>query len=319
MYSLCADLEDGTGRELIVCRKIVQCASAYYVFSLKHDDLYQGRDDRSRLYIGKLRAITGGVAGDPASADAKDLPPQADPILRAYNSISREINEQGGASASADAKAAGSSNPNMTPDGPLRKEMAVIHFNNFKRPLDKDSGIRGLELCIGKVDPLKVLGKFSDKNTPHLTLSTEAERSLAEKRRNSNVKLYAPFRDIRAQGRQNELRKDLFMVLHERNSRYDPLSSCLVDFHGRANLASVKNFQLIMSTPESASRDDKGTGGGSPRDPNLFDNEEANRFILQLGKSTGDCFNMDYKHPLSMFQAFAICIARFDANLTFNK
>lgn len=30
---------------------------------------------------------------------------------------------------------------------------------------------------------------------------------------------------------------------------YDPLSSCLVDFQGRATVASVKNFQLIISTP----------------------------------------------------------------------
>ena len=31
--------------------------------------------------------------------------------------------------------------------------------------------------------------------------------------------------------------------------RYDPLSSCLVDFKGRANIASVKNFQLVQSYP----------------------------------------------------------------------
>ena len=32
--------------------------------------------------------------------------------------------------------------------------------------------------------------------------------------------------------------------------RYDPLSACLVDFKGRANVASVKNFQLVVSYPE---------------------------------------------------------------------
>lgn len=33
-------------------------------------------------------------------------------------------------------------------------------------------------------------------------------------------------------------------------TRYDPLSSCLVDFKGRATAASVKNFQLMKSFPE---------------------------------------------------------------------
>lgn len=32
-------------------------------------------------------------------------------------------------------------------------------------------------------------------------------------------------------------------------ARYDALSSCLVDFKGRASIASVKNFQLIKSEP----------------------------------------------------------------------
>ena len=54
-YSLCADLDDGTGRELIVCRKILRSQTAHYVFSLKSDDLWRGREQRSRLFIGKLR------------------------------------------------------------------------------------------------------------------------------------------------------------------------------------------------------------------------------------------------------------------------
>ncbi len=53
-YSLCADLEDGTGRELIVCRK-VPSLSSHYIFSLKQEDLWLKREKRSRLYLGKLR------------------------------------------------------------------------------------------------------------------------------------------------------------------------------------------------------------------------------------------------------------------------
>ena len=56
-YSLCADLEDGTGRELIVCRK-VPSLSSHYIFSLKQEDLWLKREKRSRLYLGKLRQIS---------------------------------------------------------------------------------------------------------------------------------------------------------------------------------------------------------------------------------------------------------------------
>ncbi len=52
--------------------------------------------------------------------------------------------------------------------------------------------------------------------------------------------------------------------------RYDPLSSCLVDFHGRANVASVKNFQIIRSDPVETS--DK------------MRYSESEQFILQMGK-----------------------------------
>ena len=39
-------------------------------------------------------------------------------------------------------------------------------------------------------------------------------------------------------------------VLHQRESKYDRLSSCLVDFKSRAVCASVKNFQIVQSEPE---------------------------------------------------------------------
>ena len=40
----------------------------------------------------------------------------------------------------------------------------------------------------------------------------------------------------------------------------------------------------------------------------------AKRVILQQGKVGPHCFNMDYAYPLSMLQAFAICLSRFDTN-----
>jgi hypothetical protein len=64
-------------------------------------------------------------------------------------------------------------------------------------------------------------------------------------------------------------------------ARYDPLSSCLVDFRGRANIASVKNFQLIRS----------GFTVLPPSHPmygkDQIERDAAEDFILQLGKVRG--------------------------------
>lgn len=92
--------------------------------------------------------------------------------------------------------------------------------------------------------------------------------------------------------------------MNERTSKYDPLSSCLVDFKGRANVASVKNFQLVESTPAEVVTTD------------MLQIDADKEYVLQMGKTTEDCFNMDFKNPLSLLQAFAICIARFDAKLS---
>ena len=122
-------------------------------------------------------------------------------------------------------------------------------------------------------------------------------------------------------------------MLHERTSRYDPLSSCLVDFKGRANVASIKNCQFVESGPQVRRAVLLPllllhlffllTTAPSPL-PRLQDNQgpqatrpdEEKEFVLQLGKTTEDCFNMDFSHPLSLLQAFAICICRFDAKLS---
>jgi len=37
-----------------------------------------------------------------------------------------------------------------------------------------------------------------------------------------------------------------------------------------------------------------------------------------MGKVGKNCFNMDYQFPMSMLQAFAICIARFDTKCAVN-
>ena len=70
----------------------------------------------------------------------------------------------------------------------------------------------------------------------------------------------------------------------------EQVGAYVLNFNGRVTMASVKNFQLV--TPED---------------------QEA--VLLQFGRVGKDLFTMDYQHPLSPFQAFAICLSSFDSKL----
>lgn len=67
----------------------------------------------------------------------------------------------------------------------------------------------------------------------------------------------------------------------------DQLQAFVLNFNGRVEKPSVKNFQLI-------------------------DERSDDRIYLQFGRVTNDTFNMDFEWPLSPFQAFAICLSSFD-------
>lgn len=78
---------------------------------------------------------------------------------------------------------------------------------------------------------------------------------------------------------------------------HEHLQCWCLNFHGRVTLASVKNFQLVVS-PEN--------GQAGP---------EHEKVILQFGKVGKDVYTMDYSYPLSAFQAFAICLSSFDTKI----
>jgi hypothetical protein len=91
-----------------------------------------------------------------------------------------------------------------------------------KRPVS--NGVRGMEVCIPNVD--------AEGTTARPVLKPPSD-------------LNKYFKRVQLAGAQNEMLGKRLFILHEKASRYDALSSCLVDFRGRANIASVKNFQLI--------------------------------------------------------------------------
>jgi len=64
-------------------------------------------------------------------------------------------------------------------------------------------------------------------------------------------------------------------------------------------VASVKNFQLVAAI--------------DPSQPGAQVDQDA--VLLQFGKVGKDMFTMDYRYPLSAFQAFAICLTNFGTKL----
>lgn len=73
-------------------------------------------------------------------------------------------------------------------------------------------------------------------------------------------------------------------VSNQINNNYIEYNAYVLDFDGRVEKGSVKNFQLC--------------------DP------EREEFIyLQFGRINDDTFSMDFKFPLSPIQAFGICLS----------
>ncbi|XP_074339828.1 tubby-like F-box protein 3 isoform X2 [Apium graveolens] len=88
------------------------------------------------------------------------------------------------------------------------------------------------------------------------------------------------------------------LILKNKSPRWHEQLQCwCLNFNGRVTVASVKNFQLVASAE-----------GGET----TAEHEEV---ILQFGKVDKDVFTMDYRYPISAFQAFAICLSSFDTKI----
>uniref|UniRef100_A0A7N0TX03 Tubby-like F-box protein n=1 Tax=Kalanchoe fedtschenkoi TaxID=63787 RepID=A0A7N0TX03_KALFE len=109
------------------------------------------------------------------------------------------------------------------------------------------------------------------------------------------------------------------LVLKNKPPRWHEQLQCwCLNFRGRVTVASVKNFQLIAATQSAAPPAAAvGAGAGAATAPSQLGPTppEHDKIILQFGKVEKDLFTMDYKYPLSAFQAFAICLSSFDTKL----
>ncbi|EYU40188.1 hypothetical protein ABFS82_08G078400 [Erythranthe guttata] len=88
------------------------------------------------------------------------------------------------------------------------------------------------------------------------------------------------------------------LVLKNKSPRWHEQLQCwCLNFKGRVTVASVKNFQLVAASV----------------DPSVdLAAAEQEKVVLQFGKIGKDIFTMDYRYPISAFQAFAICLSSFD-------
>ncbi|KAI3752796.1 hypothetical protein L2E82_24833 [Cichorium intybus] len=104
-------------------------------------------------------------------------------------------------------------------------------------------------------------------------------------------------------------RSKMPLVLKNKSPRWHEQLQCwCLNFRGRVTIASVKNFQLIAAQPAAGPSQ-------PPHPPPPPPPPDHDKVILQFGKVGKDMFTMDYRYPLSAFQAFAICLSSFDTKL----
>ncbi|XP_059637621.1 tubby-like F-box protein 5 isoform X2 [Cornus florida] len=89
--------------------------------------------------------------------------------------------------------------------------------------------------------------------------------------------------------------KDPVILKNKAPRWHEQLQCWCLNFKGRVTVASVKNFQLVAAA-----------------DPwQDVSAAEQDKVLLQFGKIGKDIFTMDFRYPLSAFQAFAICLSTF--------
>jgi tubby-related protein 1 len=79
----------------------------------------------------------------------------------------------------------------------------------------------------------------------------------------------------------------------------EELQAWTLNFNGRVKMASKKNFLLVPNPKNEAMDEEFG----------------SQTICLRFGKVLKDRFSLDYRHPISPFQAFAIALTSFSSKL----
>lgn len=194
----------------MVCRKVIKSRTSHYIFSLKAEDLWRKREQRSRLYLGKLREISkndyvlydNGVCEAPYDADQLYLEYEAEKLGSKDNYSTEDTIDQ---MDNAVTKKMERDHLKTTDISLYRKELMAIHFNSKTRPAP--NGIRGSEVCIPNTDQIKSIARGEIQAEPKNPKNTQI------------YNIQKPFERIRTTSRQNDLFSNSCIILHERTSR----------------------------------------------------------------------------------------------------
>ncbi|CAN1241476.1 Tubby-like F-box protein 14 [Linum perenne] len=157
----------------------------------------------------------------------------------------------------------------------------------------------------------EILPRCIDDSFRSMSLS----RSIGSSSEFSSSRFFDVGRHLEREGGEDgeEEGKDRPLILRNKAPRWHEQLQCwCLNFRGRVTVASVKNFQLIAANPPTATTT-AGCGQPPPSQPPA--QSDHDKVILQFGKVGKDMFTMDYRYPLSAFQAFAICLSSFDTKL----
>lgn len=125
-----------------------------------------------------------------------------------------------------------------------------------------------------------------------------------------SIPLHSVYMNARHEGAQNHIDTEKIVIMMQRIDvdTSNPLS--LHEFHGQAILTSTKNFQLVISPP--ARMRDSRVIPEHILEIGLDASTGETRVLLQLGKFDSETFFCQISPPLSILQAFMICLSRFD-------
>lgn len=153
---------------------------------------------------------------------------------------------------------------------------------------------------------------FRSANTSSSSRFSVTDRSL-----DFSSSRFSEISEVVQQDEDNGQANERPLVLCNKEPRWHEQLQCwCLNFRGRVTVASVKNFQLIAAPrldvvpSESLQQAQQQTQPSSSSSASDHD-----KVILQFGKVDKDMFTMDYRYPLSAFQAFAICLTSFDTKL----
>ena len=93
--------------------------------------------------------------------------------------------------------------------------------------------------------------------------------------------------------------EDLLTFETKKPSWNEELQAWTLNFNGRVKMASKKNFLLVPNSKNEAMDEEFG----------------ADTVCLRFGKVTKDRFALDYRHPISPFQAFGIALTTFSKKM----